>query len=70
MGITGVEGSFESGDTVSVLDQEGHELARGMTNYNAEDLDLIKGCRTSQIEEKIGYKHYDEAIHRDNLVVL
>ena len=70
VGITGVEGSFESGDTVSVLDQEGHELARGMTNYNAEDLDLIKGCRTSQIEEKIGYKHYDEAIHRDNLVVL
>ena len=52
VGITGVEGSFESGDTVSVLDQEGHELARGMTNYNAEDLDLIKGCRTSQIEAK------------------
>lgn len=70
VGITAVEGSFDSGDTVSVRDQEGHELARGMTNYNAEDLDLIKGCRTSQIEEKIGYKHYDEAIHRDNLVVL
>ena len=70
VGILRVEGDFDSGDTVSVLDQEGHELARGMTNYNAEDLDLIKGCRTSQIEEKIGYKHYDEAIHRDNLVVL
>ena len=41
-----------------------------MTNYNAEDLNLIKGCKTSQIEEKIGYKHYDEVIHRDNLVVL
>ena len=70
VGILRVEGDFDSGDTVSVLDQEGHELARGMTNYNAEDLDLIKGCKTSQIEEKIGYKHYDEAIHRDNLVVL
>lgn len=70
VGIARVEGNFESGDTVSVLDQEGHELARGMTNYSAEDLDLIKGCKTSQIEEKIGYKHYDEVIHRDNLVVL
>lgn len=70
VGITRVEGNFDSGDTVSVLDQEGHELARGMTNYSAEDLDLIKGCKTSQIEEKIGYKHYDEVIHRDNLVVL
>jgi len=70
VGILRVEGDFDSGDTVSVLDQEGHELARGMTNYNAEELDLIKGCKTSQIEEKIGYKHYDEAIHRDNLVVL
>lgn len=70
VGIARVEGNFDSGDTVSVLDQEGHELARGMTNYSAEDLDLIKGCKTSQIEEKIGYKHYDEVIHRDNLVVL
>ena len=70
VGITAVEGSFDSGDTVSVRDQEGQELARGMTNYNAEDLNLIKGCKTSQIEEKIGYKHYDEVIHRDNLVVL
>lgn len=70
VGIARVEGNFDSGDTVSVLDQEGHELVRGMTNYSAEDLDLIKGCKTSQIEEKIGYKHYDEVIHRDNLVVL
>ena len=70
VGITRVEGNFDSGDTVSVLDQEGHELARGMTNYSAEDLELIKGCKTGQIEEKIGSKHYDEVIHRDNLVVL
>ena len=70
VGITRVEGNFDSGDTVSVLDQEGHELARGMTNYSAEDLELIKGCKTGQIEEKIGYRHYDEVIHRDNLVIL
>lgn len=70
VGIVGVEGDFDSGDTVSVVDQDGHELARGMTNYSAGDVALIKGCKTSQIEDKIGYKHYDEVIHRDNLVVL
>lgn len=70
VGIVGVEGDFDSGDTVSVVDQDGHELARGMTNYGAGDVALIKGCKTSQIEDKIGYKHYDEVIHRDNLVVL
>jgi glutamate 5-kinase len=70
VGIVGVEGEFDSGDTVSVVDQEGHELARGMTNYGSGDVALIKGCKTSQIEARIGYKHYDEVIHRDNLVVL
>lgn len=70
VGIVAVEGEFESGDTVSVVDQEGHELARGMTNYGSGDVALIKGCKTSQIEARIGYKHYDEVIHRDNLVVL
>lgn len=70
VGIVGVEGEFDSGDTVSVVDQEGHELARGMTNYGSGDVALIKGCKTTQIEDKIGYKHYDEVIHRDNLVVL
>lgn len=70
VGIVGVEGEFDSGDTVSVVDQEGHELARGMTNYDSGDVNLIRGCKTSQIEEKIGYKHYDEIIHRDNLVIL
>lgn len=70
VGIVDVEGEFDSGDTVSVVDQEGHELARGMTNYGSEDVALIKGCKTSQIEDRIGYKHYDEVIHRDNLVIL
>lgn len=70
VGIVGVEGEFDSGDTVSVVDQEGHELARGMINYGSGDVALIKGCKTSQIEARIGYKHYDEVIHRDNLVVL
>ena len=70
VGIAGVEGHFESGSTVSVVSQSGRELARGLVNYNADEVTRIKGCKTSEIEEKIGYKHSDEVIHRDNLVML
>jgi len=45
-------------------------MARGLTNYSSEELHIIKGAKTSEIEELIGHKHFDEVIHRDNLVIL
>lgn len=70
IGIVDVEGTFEAGNTVSVLDAEGHELARGLSHYSSEELALLKGCRSSEIEERIGHKAFDEVIHRDDLVIL
>lgn len=69
-GITNVDGEFEAGNTVSVVDTSGHELARGLTNYSSEELTRIKGAKTSEIEALIGHKHFDEVIHRDDLVIL
>ena len=69
-GITTVVGCFETGNTISVVDGAGHEMARGLTNYSSEELNIIKGAKTSEIEELIGHKHFDEVIHRDNLVIL
>ena len=69
-GITTVVGCFETGNTISVVDGAGHEMARGLTNYSSEELHIIKGAKTSEIEELIGHKHFDEVIHRDNLVIL
>jgi glutamate 5-kinase len=69
-GITAVVGCFETGNTISVVDSSGHEMARGLTNYSSEELNKIKGAKTSEIEELIGHKHFDEVIHRDNLVIL
>lgn len=69
-GITNVDGEFEAGNTVSVVDKSGHELARGLTNYSSEELTKIKGAKTSEIEALIGHKHFDEVIHRDDLVIL
>ena len=60
------------GKTVAIIGygSQGHEMARGLTNYSSEELNIIKGAKTSEIEELIGHKHFDEVIHRDNLVIL
>ena len=69
-GVLAVTGEFEVGSTISVVDAQGHELARGLTNYSAEELALIKGLKTCEIEGVLGHKHFDEIIHRDDLVIL
>ena len=70
VGIKKVNGKFQSGDSVSLLDAEGKEFARGIVYYSSDELKKIKGLHTDEIEKKLGYKYYDEAIHRDNLVIL
>ncbi len=69
-GITAVDGVFEPGSTISVKNADGHELARGLSHYSSEELELIKGCKSSEIEDILGHKNYDEVIHRDDLVIL
>jgi len=69
-GITAVSGDFEFGDAVRCVDESDREFARGLTNYSAEEVEVIKGEQTDQIEPLLGYMYYDEVIHRDNLVIL
>ncbi|MDI6783309.1 MAG: glutamate 5-kinase [bacterium] len=69
-GIFKVEGTFEPGDVVQIADADGTEFARGLANYPAEEVQKIKGLKSSQVKSVLGYKYYDEVIHRDNLVLL
>ncbi|VAW35034.1 Glutamate 5-kinase / RNA-binding C-terminal domain PUA [hydrothermal vent metagenome] len=69
-GITAVTGSFEAGEAVLCVDEKGTEFARGVVNYGSVEIEKLKGKKSGQIEEALGYKVYDEVIHRDNLVVL
>jgi glutamate 5-kinase len=69
-GLKEVRGAFGVGECVSCVDLEGREFARGLVNYSAQELNQIKGLHTSGIEKVLGYKAYDEVIHRDDLVVL
>jgi glutamate 5-kinase len=68
-GITAVTGSFAVGDSVVVLNEKRQEVAVGMVNYDAADIRKIMGCKTCDIEALLGFKHDDEVIHRDNLVI-
>lgn len=69
VGVQAVHGQFGRGDMVLCLDPEGREVARGLVNYSAREVALIRGQATEQIEQLLGYKDEDELIHRDNLVV-
>jgi len=70
-GVVKVEGKFIKGDVVSVVGVgEKKEVARGLMNYSADEVRKVKGLRTSLIKKTLGYKPYDEIIHRDNIVLL
>jgi glutamate 5-kinase len=69
-GIIAVEGDFDVGDPVYCVDTAGRRIAKGLSNYSSSDLRQIKGRKTAEIEKVLGYKYSDEAVHRDNLVIL
>lgn len=69
-GIVNVHDEFLRGATVLVKDQKGNVIARGITRYSSDELNLIKKKSSSSIENILGFTHGDEAIHRDDLVVI
>lgn len=69
-GIVDLKGRFDRGDSVSIVGPSGKAVGCGVVNYSSVDLERIKGCRSSQISSVLGYHYGDEAIHRNNLVVL
>ena len=69
-GVSAVEGEFDRGDAVLVLDAEGREVARGLSAYASADARAILGHKSREIERLLGYRGRDEMIHRDDLVLL
>jgi len=69
-GIKDVRGSFGVGESVSCIDENGAQIARGLSSYSSDDIRKIMGLKTSDIEGALGYKYSDEVIHRDDLAVI
>jgi glutamate 5-kinase len=68
-GILDVRGRFSMGDAVLLMNPSGEKLAVGMVNYHSGDIKKIKGMKSSEIEGALGFKHDDDVIHRDNLIL-
>ena len=69
-GIREVEGDFERGDAVNIVDAAGQRIACGISNYSSEEIAVIKGARSDKIVSLLGYGYGDDVVHRNNLVVL
>jgi glutamate 5-kinase len=69
-GIVEVHGSFDKGDSISILGVDGCEHARGIVAYGADEIRLIKGRPSKEIEVLLGYTAGDAVIHRDNMAMV
>jgi len=69
IGVVKVEGEFEEGAPVAFKTAGNDIIGIGLVNYRSSDVERIKGLKTSQIEACLGSKHYDEIIHRNNMVL-
>jgi glutamate 5-kinase len=69
IGVLEIRGAFDKGDVVAIVDPDGCEFARGLTNYATGEAAKIRGLRTEKAREALGTTAYTEVIHRDNLVL-
>ena len=69
IGIRSVEGTFQRGAVVAIIDPDGLEVARGLINYSSDEADRIAGLPSGQIAERLGTCPYDAVVHCDNIVI-
>ncbi|WP_353193117.1 glutamate 5-kinase [Pandoraea pnomenusa] len=69
IGVIDVEGTFARGEVIACMDEAGHEVARGLSNYSASETRLIRRHPSSDIEQVLGFANEPELIHRDNLIL-
>lgn len=68
-GIRVVEGDFQKGDAVTIIDSKSREIGRGLVAYSAADARLLMGHKSNEIEGLLGYRGAEEIIHRNDLVL-
>lgn len=69
-GITGVSGSFVAGDPIDLTDADGTPVARGLVNFDAEEIPALLGRSTHDLKRELGAGYEREVVHRDDLVLL
>ncbi|MFM8351349.1 MAG: glutamate 5-kinase [Actinomycetales bacterium] len=69
-GITRIEGTFVAGDPVDIFDENGHAIARGLVNFDAQEMPALLGRSTRDLGREMGPAYEREVVHRDDLVLL
>ena len=69
-GITGVTGRFVAGDPVDLADAEGRPVARGLVNFDADEIPDLIGRSSHELKRELGAAYEREIVHRDDLVLL
>lgn len=70
IGIKRVEGNFNRGDKITIINEKGRELARGISAYSSSDVGVIKGKKSSEIEAILGYLGREAVVHVDDMVLV
>ncbi len=70
VGVLAVQGEFDRGDVVTLVDQSGKEIARGLVNYDSHEALKLQRCSSDRITELLGYAGEQEIMHRDNMVMV
>ena len=69
-GVTKINGSFNKGENVLIVDHNEKHLARGLASFNSSEINKIKGKHSKEIEKILGYLSKSEIIHKDDMVML
>ena len=69
-GIVGVRGEFSATDPVWIDDEQGNHLAKGLVDFDAEEIPEIMGRTSDELEESLGRQYAHPVVHRDNLVLV
>ena len=69
-GVTAVEGTFDAGETVDLVDPHGQIIARGIINFASDEIPQMLGRSTKELAATLGAEFERELVHRDDLVIL
>ena len=69
-GVTGSEGMFHAGDPVDLVGPDGVAVARGLVNFDAEEIPRLAGRSSAELAAALGAEYEREVVHRDDLVLL
>ncbi len=70
VGIKEIEGDFEKGTVVKIMNLKNETVATGISNYSSDEIGLIRGHKSENIEKILGHKYDDVVVHIDNMVII